>query len=1158
MDTTSFMRNKIYAFSGLLLLNMSVAIHAQAQTNMELFGQNRIQGKNFNWKYYETTRFKVYHYDRAGTDLARYVAEQMEQDLNAIEKQMGNLFPSQLNVMVYNNYDDFQQTNIGLTSNNNIHNNTAGRVNLVDDKLVIYFTGRHSDLKRQLRSALSSIILAKTTFGDNLIESLKNSLILDLPKWFTEGYLDYVVDGWDTRSNNEWKTLVNTGKRIKFEELARNYPQLSGKAFWKYLIDRYGAKEVQDFIFLTQNDTKINKAIKALTGQKIVPNFDSLVAYYQTAYTADLQQQTDITAEAPLLNIENKDAQKRLSNVKVSPRGYDVAYVAWKNGMYDVYLETTRTVEGAKKKLKSKIVSGGYINHNESDDPNYPILAWSNTGYKLGIIYKKYGYIYIKVYDAVKAKIEMFRISSNKFDRVLSFTFMEDDDMIIMSAIKNGQSDLFEYRLKRGRVNQLTNDAYDDLEPNFVSGGSRKGVVFLSNRPEPYINIQPLPNELPTGGLKGYFYNATTQSYELLPLTPNEKAEVSQIIPYGQDNFAYLTNSNGIINRNVIAFSRDDQNKDVAYSIPATDGNYNILYQQYNPASKSIADVIKTPDGTKVYFRSIELPPPFGDLKAVNRTQSSLVEEPFLANTKSSVIIKDNRSSGSSRRDKSAAQKEVANDGLQIQEGTAMQSRFNNRRKRNTDQYPGGADTPSVQTPLRPESSEFAQKLSGGSSTVATDTQKQKHIVYVDSTYIKLKSRQYRSSFKTDFYSLRLDNNILFTRYQNFTGTLSTPSLGGMISASVYDKMENYRFTGGMRIPLAINGSAYFVQFDNFKRRVDWGFTYYREAKNQQVDLVATTSAGREIFTLPIKPMVNILQGYANYPLDKTKSIRLNLGLRQDRTVLRTVNPISTVIPNEDKYYITSRAEYVHDDARAIAPNIYDGMRLKLYVDYLYKLHDDNVYVTGEQARPNTGGFYNFGFDIRYYKPVYKNMIFAIRTAGAHSGGNEKILYMLGGVDNALNAKLDNYPIPSSMFAFQSLATSLRGYNQNARNGNTFMVINAELRMPVFETLFRRPAQASIWKNLQAIAFVDAGSAWKNFLPGRDDQRSRATTFIAPSIPNSPGNVTLTVNNAGNNSVGLGYGLGLRTMVYGYFLRVDGAMNLDNKFVYHIALGFDF
>lgn len=1155
------MRNKIYVFSGCLLLSMSASLHSSAQTSTELFGQNRVQKKTFNWRYYEAKRFKIYHYDKAGTDLSRYVAEQMEQDLAAIENQMGGIFPDQLDIMVYNCFDDFQQTNIGLTSNNNIHNNTAGKVNIVGTKMVVYFTGNHSDLKRQLRSALSSIILEKTTFGDNLMESLKNSLVLNLPKWFTEGYLDYVVDGWDTRTDNEWKTLVNTtsARKPRFEELARKYPQLSGKAFWKYLIERYGEKEVKDFIFLTQNDTKINKAIRSLTDMKIVPNFDSLIAFYQNAYNNDLQNQTDIATEAPLLSIDNDDYQRRIYNVKVSPRGYDVAYVSWKNGMFDVILETSKQVEGIRRKHIAKIVSGGLINHNESDDPNYPILAWSNTGYKLGIIYKKYGIMYIKVYDAVKAKIDIYGISARKFDRVLSFTFTEDDDVIVMSAIKNGQSDIYEYRLKRGRINQITNDTYDDLEPNYVSGGSRKGIAFLSNRPEPYTNIQPLPNELPTGKLRGYFYNTTTQSYELMPLTPNEKGDVTQIIPYGPDNFAYLTNNNGVFNRNVVAFSRDNKNKDVAYSIPVTDGNYSILYQQYNPASKSIADAIKTPDGIKVYFRKVNLPEPFGDLKAVNRIPASLVEESFLPNTKKSVIISDqDKGYKPAKPTNKSNSNGSSNGGLDIQEGDAMQSKFSRGKKRKPVNSSDATDATTEPVAVRAESDGFAQKLSGGSA--ATDsTQKTKHIVYVDSTYIRLRSKEYKPSFKTDFYSLRLDNTLLFTRYQNFTGTLSTPSLGGMLSASVYDKMENYRFTGGLRIPLNLNGTAYFAQFDNFKRRVDWGFTYFREALNQDVQLIANTPGGRELYILPVKPVTNILQGYANYPLDKTKSIRLSLGLRQDRTVLRAVNPISALVKNEDKYYITSRAEYVHDDTRAIAPNILDGLRMKLFGEYLYKLHDDNIYTNGGQSRPKSGGFYNFGFDIRYYEPVYKNMIFAIRTAGAHSGGNEKILYMLGGVDNALNAKLDDYPIPSTNFAFQSLATNLRGYNQNARNGNTYFLVNAELRMPIFETLFRKPVQASIWKNLQAIAFVDAGSAWHYLIPSRDDSRSRTATFVSPTNSiNSPGNVTLTVNNGGGNTVGLGYGLGLRTMIYGYFIRADAAMNLDNKIMYHFSFGFDF
>ncbi|MCT6706886.1 hypothetical protein N4286_14940, partial [Staphylococcus aureus] len=64
----------------------------------------------------------------------------------------------------------------------------------------------------------------------------------------------------------------------RFEELARKYPGLSGKAFWKYLIERYGERNVKDFIFIAQNESSLNTATKALAGTKIVPMFDSLVA----------------------------------------------------------------------------------------------------------------------------------------------------------------------------------------------------------------------------------------------------------------------------------------------------------------------------------------------------------------------------------------------------------------------------------------------------------------------------------------------------------------------------------------------------------------------------------------------------------------------------------------------------------------------------------------------------------------------------------------------------------------------------------------------------------------------------------------------------------------------------------------------------------------
>src|SRR5690606_22825422 len=281
---------------------------AWAQTNAEVFGQNRVQLRTFDWKYYETNNLKIYFYDRAGVELSRYVAEQMDKDLSLIQKTIGDVLPDGFDVIVYNSYDDYQQSNIGLASSTTIQNSGSGQINIIGNKLVVYFTGQHVDLKRQLRRGLYSIILEKTLFGETIAEALKNSLVLNFPKWYSEVYLEYVVDGWDSKANSEWKSIIlNPNETKKFEQLAMKYPTLSGKAFWKYLTERYGERNVRDFIFIAQNETNLNTATKVLTGKKLVPLFDSLLSFYQNVYALDAANQNDVTAEEPLIVIDNKE-----------------------------------------------------------------------------------------------------------------------------------------------------------------------------------------------------------------------------------------------------------------------------------------------------------------------------------------------------------------------------------------------------------------------------------------------------------------------------------------------------------------------------------------------------------------------------------------------------------------------------------------------------------------------------------------------------------------------------------------------------------------------------------------------------------------------------------------------------------------------------------
>lgn len=1175
-----------------MLLLFSLPGYGQA--SLEVFGKNRIQYERFDWRFYEAEHFRIYHYDRAGRMLAKFVAEQAEKDLQAIQGNAGNLFPEKLSIILYNTYDDYLQRNIGLNSELQMRNsNPAGTVNIIGDKLPLYFTGNHADLKKQLRLGMAQMALEQMMFGSNFREMVRNAVLLDLPNWLTEGYAHYVVEGWTAADDNNWKNLVTQNKKQFFNDLAEDYPQLAGKAFWKYIAFKYGSKEIRNLLYTIQLKSNINKAAKLNYQQKIKTTFDSLMAFYGQRYASEAALFDPLDTSAAIITIPIPDAETEIRNIMVSPRGVDVAYVEWKHGEYRVILQRTVREKAGLKTRKSVILSGG-VKNLEADisDPDYPLLAWSNTGFNLGILFKHKNSIRLRVYHSVKAEIKDYRIPASRFDRVTGFTFLGDDAFIALSAIKRGQSDLFTMQLRGSRLKQLTDDEWDDAAPIYVSGGSRKGLVFLSNRPEPYMNIRPLPNELPTGKMNAFFYSTTTESMSLLPLTDYEAASVRQITPYGSDHFAYLSDKSGVQNRYVILFARDVNNMDSAYAVPMTNLGRNIQYHQYNPASGKIADIVQYKEAYYVYFHERTLPAPDGHALPKKPAEIRFVDGGNRPAASASPVRDSTAGTPSAATPSGTDQSVNVSDEQQgnrvrLQSGDYFQSEFSRRNRPETgdtahvdpdpdalafgemlnvkapaDSIPilSGSDNISPQDNLALLNIVVDSTYAATRAASTGDALPQQRVLYVDSSFIELRSHRYYLSFQPDFFSIRLDNNLIFNRYQaydQFGGQYKNPSLAGMLMGQLFDKMEDYRLVGGVRLPANFSGLSYFVKFENFRRRTDWSLTFFREENKQSYSF---SLGPGQLLQMPGKTVTNLLQGSVSYPLDPVKGLHFHLGLRHDKMVVKAQHPLGLVLPDVQDVWTMSRMEYVFDNTRNPTLNIWNGFRYKLFGEYMYKVYSDNdVYSVADTFRPvQTGGFYNLGFDLRYYHKIYKNFIAAIRVAGAHAGGTQQIMYYMGGVENAFNANFESGMQPSrkNNYAFQALATNLRGYGQNARNGNTYALINAELRLPVVSTFVRKPIQSSILKHLQAVAFVDVGSAWEGLLPTEDNLRRNYRLQWPAQSPNPTINVNLP--DQGENYLGVGYGLGLRSLLFGYFIKVDAAMNINKQFHWYLSIGTDF
>ncbi|MEO7523719.1 MAG: hypothetical protein ABIT58_06465 [Ferruginibacter sp.] len=374
----------------------------------------------------------------------------------------------------------------------------------------------------------------------------------------------------------------------------------------------------------------------------------------------------------------------------------------------------------------------------------------------------------------------------------------------------------------------------------------------------------------------------------------------------------------------------------------------------------------------------------------------------------------------------------------------------------------------------------------------------------------------------------------------------STP-LNGLIRLGTSDLMEDIKVMGAFKIGTNLKDNEWLLNYQNLTRRIDWGVSYYRNSQSYSVGGV-----------YPVRGFTNLYQANISYPFDVTRSIRLTTGVRTEKFVLKSIDGPSLLEPDINSTYSVSHLEYVYDNSLNPAMNIWNGARYKIYMDY-----NKQVGKLQTAAGRNT---FNFGFDARYYYPIFRNLIWAGRAAGDFSWGNQKLIYYLGGVDGWLmfgsNTKAgstrqryfneNNPPAADQEYAFQSLAVNMRGYIQNVANGNNAVTLNSEFRVPILSTFFERTINNPFLRDLQVIQFTDFGTAWNGSF----------TKIKRPEVTYSSTNVSVKIKSPGIGPFVGGYGFGIRSSVLGYFLKFDIGWPMDTFFggrpIKYIALGLDF
>lgn len=1165
------MRQYIYAF--LLLFACQAAFGQASQVR---FGKNRVQyHRDFSeWSQYESDNFITYWYGEA-RNVGQAVVQIAEYDFEEIQSILEHRINEKIELIVYADITDLKQSNIGVEET---FTNTGGQTKIVGNKVFVHFDGNHNNLRRQVREGIASVYLDAMLFGSNLQEIVQNALMMNLPDWFKEGFIAYVGEDWNTQLDNKLRDIILSGEYDSFEKFAEDNPKLAGHSLWHFLSVNFGNATISNLLYLT----RINRSIESSFLYVLGNSYDYILRNWATYYTERYKEETRtkqgaVGQEAPIKNKRNLP----ITQLKLSPDGSRVAYVMNEIGKYKIYIHNFGT--GKTK----KIFKEGFRNPFQATDYNYPILSWSPNNTELAVLYERRDQPQLMMYNTTTKK-ETTEDFGPQFQRVYDIDFMDPQNLVISGA-QSGYSDIFIYFIRNRSFQRITTDFYDDLDVAFVEIEDRKGILFSSNRRDSLIEPMRMDTILPINTFDLYYYDLEAKSNELVRVTHTPFANERQPVAIDNKYFGYLSDENGIYNNYVAHL--EEYVHHINQRILMEDGTEIVLHADsslteldttlidtitYEEVIKERAvihantnyssNVIRHHTAPKVN-RKVEMFLNRGEHKVIQRPiDKEKVTLPLPTSFRTSRLnyfpyriprqdtIEKLAEKADSLRTiikKDSLQEEAPEEILSPDDTVTylFQVRFQEEDdvpQENAENSGGNVITPEEQKAESEEIFGFFQDIN--SEVIPRYEQ---HDVY---PFRPARITPYRLKFRTDYVVTQLDNSLLFEGLESYTANqqeiFSYPPPGILLKVNFKDLFEDYEFEGGVRIPTTFNGTEYFALYHNKKRRLDHTIAIYR--KNTRL-----SERSRSIIpNVPNKRDVNILLGQysVRYPFDIFTSLRATATLRRDRITQLASDLPTYSTPTESIERVGLKLEYIFDNTLDVSLNIKNGTRYKFYAE-AYKKFDLTV-ADGFSLEFDEGAMMILGFDFRHYQRILKHSVWATRGAAATSFGSEKILFFLGGVENWLfSSENDKIPYPTSGdFAFKALAANMRGFDLNIRNGNSYALINTELRVPMFRYVFRR-LRSSLLKNFQVIGFFDVGTAWQGKSPFDDDNPLNTDTIETNDF------VSIKVNFF-RDPIVMGYGVGVRTMLFGYFVRLDYGWGIETKVVQepklYISIGTDF
>ena len=1080
----------------IISLNIWINGYGQFYNGLQMsFGKNRVQYYDFYWSFFRFENFDCY-FNEYGRDLAAYTASYADKRLAELEDYFDYKLEKRLIFIIYNKQAEFKQTNIGLVTGNEDYN-IGGYSRIIENKVSLYYEGDHVAFDKQISASIVEALINEMFNDADIKDKTSSSSSIEFPEWYMKGLVNYVAFGWDFNTEDRVKDGFKSGRYKNLSHLENEEAIFAGQSFWRFIAKSYGDALIPNIIYLTKVYKNVDDGFQYVLGLDLKDLSKEWISYYNTYFERD---GGSLPGKETLIRKGKKD--QIIQQVKISPDKKYIAYSTNDMGRRRIWLYDTET--GKKDKIFA--IEPKF---DQKIDNTYPVMAWHPTGRILTFINEEKNGLVMYFYRITEKSFEKRNLLY--FDKVLDLSYSPEGSRLVFSAVKDGITDIYIHTIASGTNDQITRDVPDDLNPSFLKGSADQ-IIFSSNRLTDTLFNDADPFEKKATTFDLFTYDLGKRPEVLVRLTEGMYINRFNATANGKNSLVYVGNNNGIFNRYLAKFDSIISNIDTIShyryfisSKPVTNYPQNIINQDIASNTDTYGEI---------YYNGGRY-----NLSSGKIGESDPVQEKDIIVTSYMKEYKRN------------LQKADSID--QIRKWLLETE----RKRRDT------LTKPLYEYYAKDEPIDYNHYIFEKEKENYYEQLWRKDYMDIDLDTGKLKLpliRIYETSFYNNYIASQIDFSFLTNSYQAYNGGAPyfNPGLNLLTKIGTVDLFEDYKITGGFRFAGNFDSNEYLLSAENLKGKFDKLLVFHRQVFNSSNDTSLYKIHTQNMYLTYSKPINPVL------------SLKGTFSYRYDRYVT-----LSTDIASLNKKILTRhwaglKGEIVFDNTRKRLINIYYGTRAKLFGEYY------------REVKKNRSDMFVLGLDVRNYTKIHRELIWANRFAASTSFGPTKLLYYLGGVDNWMGylfnkvAMFDNtIPVdPTQNYGFQAIATNLRGFSQNIRNGNSFAVINSEIRWPFVRYLAGHPLRSNLLNSLQIIAFGDIGTAWTGPNPW-----AGKNSYDNEVIKNGPVVVTLDTN---KEPIVGGFGGGLRAQLAGYFIRADLAWGVENKYIlpkiFYLSFSLDF